>query len=169
MTKAERSRKPREPQHVVVGLDYSDDSERALYAAFEAIRGNQATLHVLAVAEGEGPPLPPDLTEEAKRRFLEETHATLDRYVAERLEALPSTETVDRARIRTSVDFGDPAERLLALADSVDADLLVVGPRGKTGMDRLLVGSVADQVLRRAHCSVLIARQRDASAGRSVH
>lgn len=169
MTKAEHSRRPREPQHVVVGIDYSDDSERALYAAFEAIRGNQATLHVLAVAQGEGPRLPPELTEDAKRRFLEEAHATLDRYVAERLEALTSAEGVDRARVRTSVDFGDPAERLLALADAVDADLIVIGPRGKTGMDRLLVGSVADQVLRHAHCSVLIARVRESGARRSVH
>ncbi|HMJ10787.1 MAG TPA: universal stress protein [Polyangiaceae bacterium] len=169
MSKSERPRKPREPQHVVVGLDYSEDSERALYASFETIRGNLATLHVLAVAEGDGPPLPPELTEDTKRRFLEEAHATLDRYVGERLETLGS-DTIDRARLRTAVDFGDAAERILALADAVDADLIVVGPRGKTGMDRLLVGSVADQVLRHAPCSVLIARVRHTGArGRSMH
>src|SRR5688500_2057408 len=108
MTKAEGPRKARELHDVVVGIDYSEDSQRALHFAFEAIRGNQAALHVLAVAEGEGPPLPNELTEDAKRRFLEEAHATLDRYVGQHVEALASAgRSIERSRIRTAVDFGD--------------------------------------------------------------
>jgi nucleotide-binding universal stress UspA family protein len=57
----------------------------------------------------------------------------------------------------------------MALADAVDADLIVIGPRGKTGMERLLVGSVADQVLRHAQCSVLIARIREPSSRQNMH
>src|SRR5688572_7377505 len=143
MAEAERTRNTREPRDIVVGIDYSADSERALMAAFEYARSNESIVHVLAVAEGEGPRLPHELTDDAKRRFLEEAHATLDRYVGERIDRLASAGApFERARVRTSVDFGDPAERLLALAEGVSADMIVVGPRGKTGMERLLVGSV---------------------------
>jgi nucleotide-binding universal stress UspA family protein len=170
MSKAETVRKAADPRDVVVGVDYSADSERALYAALQHARSSGAPLHVLAVAEGEGPPLPHELTDEAKRRFLEEAHATLDRYVGERVDALAASDPeFDRSRIRTAVDFGDPAERILALADGVDAELIVIGPRGKTGMERLLVGSVADQVLRHARCSVLIARARGPITRHSMH
>lgn len=170
MSSAESNRRPADPQDVVVGIDYSPDSERALLAALANVRQSGATLHVLAVAEGEGPPLPHELTDDAKRRFLEEAHATLDRYVAERIEGLSGgAAQIDRNRIRTAVDFGDAAERILALAEAVDAGLIVIGPRGKTGMERLLVGSVADQVLRHAHCSVMIVRAREPATRLSMH
>lgn len=170
MSSAERTQKTAEPEDVLVGVDYSADSERALCAALESVRTSGATLHVLAVAEGEGPPLPHELTDESKRRFLEEAHATLDRYVAERIEGFANRGMpLVRERIRTSVDFGDPAERILALAEAIDAGLIVIGPRGKTGMERLLVGSVADQILRYARCSVLIARSHEPTTRQSMH
>jgi nucleotide-binding universal stress UspA family protein len=169
MTSAERNRK-QDPEDVVVGIDYSADSERALHAALQTVRSSGAQLHVLAVAEGEGPPLPHELTDDSKRRFLEEAHATLDRYITERIEALAAGGvTVSRDRIRTAVDFGDAAERILALAEATDAGLIVIGPRGKTGMERLLLGSVADQILRYARCSVLIARAREPAPRHSMH
>ena len=53
---------------------------------------------------------------------------------------------------------GDPAECLVAYAKAHEADLIVVGTRGRTGLRRLLMGSVARNVLLHAHCSVLLAR-----------
>lgn len=51
---------------------------------------------------------------------------------------------------------GDPAAQLLRLADERGAGLLVVGTRGRTGLTRLFLGSVARNVLLHAHCSVLV-------------
>lgn len=170
MEKRDPKPAPAKVYDAVVAIDYSVEAERALYAGFELIQSRGATLHVLAVAEGEGPPLPHELTDDAKRRFLEEAHATLERYVSERIDGLASAGAViERDRVRTAVDFGEPGERILALAEALDADLIIIGPRGKTGMERLLMGSVADQVLRQARCSVLVARAREHTTRSSVH
>jgi nucleotide-binding universal stress UspA family protein len=53
--------------------------------------------------------------------------------------------------------LGEPADALLAMAEEVGADLIVVGNRGMTGVRRYLLGSVADRVAHHAPCSVHIA------------
>lgn len=54
---------------------------------------------------------------------------------------------------------GDPAAEIITAAQSTEADLIVLGTHGRTGLARLLLGSVARNVLQHAHCSVLIARE----------
>jgi nucleotide-binding universal stress UspA family protein len=56
---------------------------------------------------------------------------------------------------RTLVE-GDPATEILALADSLEADFIVMGTHGRTGLGRLLMGSVAEQVSRKAAVPVLL-------------
>jgi universal stress protein A len=72
---------------------------------------------------------------------------------------------------------GDPAEMILRVAEEVHADLIVMGTHGRTGLSRLLMGSVAEQVVRRAPCPVLTmkapfpaeqAEGRQAEAGTTV-
>ncbi len=53
---------------------------------------------------------------------------------------------------------GDPAVEILRLAQAIPCDLIVMGTHGRTGLSRLLVGSVAEEVLRRATCPVLTLR-----------
>jgi nucleotide-binding universal stress UspA family protein len=53
---------------------------------------------------------------------------------------------------------GEPAAELLRAVDEVGADLIVMGTHGRSGLGRVLMGSVAESVLRRAPCPVLIAR-----------
>lgn len=53
---------------------------------------------------------------------------------------------------------GDPAEQVVALASRAEVDLIVMGSHGHTALARLLLGSVAEAVVRRAHCPVLILR-----------
>jgi nucleotide-binding universal stress UspA family protein len=50
---------------------------------------------------------------------------------------------------------GDPAAQILAVAKATQCDLIVMGTHGRTGLGRLLMGSVAEQVVRRAPCPVL--------------
>jgi nucleotide-binding universal stress UspA family protein len=54
---------------------------------------------------------------------------------------------------------GDPAEEIIRLANIHQADLIVIGSRGLTGLDRILQGSVSSQVVSDAPCSVLVIRQ----------
>lgn len=74
-------------------------------------------------------------------------------------EAVAVLERAGR-RARALVDEGRPAEVILDVAESESADLIVVGSRGLGGLQRLLMGSVAAEVLRHAPCSVLVARHR---------
>jgi len=68
-------------------------------------------------------------------------------------EALPSHS------VETKVAFGMVKSEILDLAKSWKADLIVMGSHGRTGFNRLLLGSVAEEVLRGAHCSVEIVKQ----------
>jgi len=61
-------------------------------------------------------------------------------------------------RVRTIVREGDPAHEILSVASEQKADLVIAGARGISALEALLVGSVADRLLRTARCSVLLAR-----------
>jgi nucleotide-binding universal stress UspA family protein len=64
-------------------------------------------------------------------------------------------------QIAVYVAPGSAAERLVALAAAIDADLIVIGTNNRTGLTRLLLGSVAEEVVRTASCGVLVLRPRD--------
>src|SRR5665647_939326 len=67
---------------------------------------------------------------------------------------------VNEDRIVTAVLDGHPAEELDIYADSQDIDLVVIGTHGRKGLNRLLIGSVADKVVRGAKVPVLVVRSR---------
>jgi nucleotide-binding universal stress UspA family protein len=54
---------------------------------------------------------------------------------------------------------GEPAEEIIRLAGKTRSDLIVMGTHGRTGLGRLLLGSVAEEVLRRAPCPVLLLKK----------
>lgn len=64
----------------------------------------------------------------------------------------------------TRIASGHPAREIMRAAKKMEADLVIVGSHGWTGVKRFLLGSVSDQVLRHAPCSVLIARSGQADA-----
>jgi nucleotide-binding universal stress UspA family protein len=100
-----------------------------------------------------------ELTEEARQVVMQSAHEALDGYVEEQLTNREGI--VNRKSIRTAVDFGDPAERILALAKDVNANLIVLGTHSKTNSEKTSVGSVTQQVLRESPCSVLVVRVDD--------
>ena len=53
---------------------------------------------------------------------------------------------------------GEPGEAIVAAAESENADLIVVGSHGRSGVSRFLIGSVSDYVVRHAHCPVMVVR-----------
>jgi nucleotide-binding universal stress UspA family protein len=60
--------------------------------------------------------------------------------------------------VEARLERGDPAAEILRTADEFGAELIVMGTHGRSGIGRLLMGSVAEAVLRDAPCPVLIAR-----------
>jgi nucleotide-binding universal stress UspA family protein len=58
--------------------------------------------------------------------------------------------------------MGDPAGEIVRIAEDEKADMIVLGTHGRTGVTRLLMGSVAEVVVRRAPCPVLVYRETPA-------
>ncbi len=135
---------------------------RRLLATWPTFHGAQ--LRVVSVAHVSSPLLSgiaPMVLEEARRareELLVETRSAYGRLASESAEQL----RIAGLRAESEVRTGDVAAEILASARGMDADLIAMGSRGHGAMTRLLLGSVARNVLTHATCSVLIARARQA-------
>jgi nucleotide-binding universal stress UspA family protein len=58
--------------------------------------------------------------------------------------------------VRRRIEIGDPASEIIDVAREIDANLIVIPSRGKTGLRRWMIGSVAEKVVRQAPCPVLV-------------
>jgi nucleotide-binding universal stress UspA family protein len=97
------------------------------------------------------------------------THARLDQARAERetrLMELVAAARASGAAAEFLVWTGDPGRTIAAAADAEGADLVVVGTRGRSGAERMLLGSVSDHVVRGAGCPVLVVRPTERGAPR---
>lgn len=136
--------------NIVVGIDSSPQSARALELGLAEARRTGGTL--LALHAYRYPPVAaayapnPGYNANSHREMAERTLA----------EALGDVEARNPdVKIERRIDHGPAARVLLAAADGAAA--LVVGARGMGGFTGLIVGSVSQQVMRHAHCPVLIA------------
>jgi nucleotide-binding universal stress UspA family protein len=64
--------------------------------------------------------------------------------------------------LQQEVLFGDPGSQIVNFATNCNADLIVIPSHGYHGVKRLVLGSVAERVIRHAECSVLVLRRSDA-------
>jgi nucleotide-binding universal stress UspA family protein len=136
-------------QCVVVPIDFSDDSFAALDVALQLVEspGQGRVVHVLQdlapLEAGEvwGVPDP-------QIRIEHVTKALQERLNQPRHEGVP-----------VEVVQGEAAHGIAHYAEEVQADLVVIPSHGRTGLRRLLIGSVAERVVRLAHCPVLVLRK----------
>jgi nucleotide-binding universal stress UspA family protein len=168
MTTRPTAASTQKPYEIVVGLDFSELSERAFYAAVDLARERGRTeLHAIVVGavHGDGLRLPgSDQTldsEQSKAEARARVRVLVDRY-----RAVQGRVPLDRVAVY--VVSGDPAAKILALAEAIDADLVVVGTHGRTGVGRLILGSVAEQVVRKASTGVYVVRPRDFVRGEKI-
>jgi nucleotide-binding universal stress UspA family protein len=144
---------PKPFAHVLCATDFSKSAHRAADLATEMVAsaGTITLLHVLEVpvaASGEVP-----LGEYAK---------ALDQRASEALAAEAArlkSRTDKRIAMSSRVGYAG-AETLRAIDADPSIDLVVMGSHGRTGIARVLLGSVAEKVVRHAQCPVLIARDR---------
>lgn len=148
-------------QKIVVGIDYSPEATLALHAALGTALHRDVQIYAVTAAEPFHITRPAAVAEEAQRKFHEEAQTTLEKYLSEQIDRWERRGfKLNRKRVGAAVDFGDPAECILALAREVDADLIAVGTHGKRGVERMVLGSVAEAVLRQAPCPVLVLRAK---------
>jgi nucleotide-binding universal stress UspA family protein len=143
-------------KRILVPVDFSPGSDEALRYAVELARPLRASVHLLHVVEDrlaagmwsadayttDVPGLQVNIVEDA------EAH----------LERIIPTIAGAKYGLEHDVRTGAPAATIVAFAQEVVADLIVMGTHGRTGLSHALMGSVAEQVVRTAPCPVLTLR-----------
>jgi nucleotide-binding universal stress UspA family protein len=144
----------RRVQRIVHPTDFSKTADRAFQKAVEFAKQNRAELllvHVLLRA------LPPP----SLWRGVYDRIDAQERRVAEtRLSALLARARRAKVRARTLLLSGVTYEQIVQVAQSMRAGLIVMGSHGRTGLSKLLLGSVAERVSGLAPCPVLIVGSR---------
>jgi nucleotide-binding universal stress UspA family protein len=159
--------KPEKPYVIVVGVDYSPASDQAIEQAFElaAARPN-AEVHIVNVVRVYGNQALVDAPAEPgfSAVSMADANAQLTSYVEERKKVYHDRQTVKGAtrlqRVVSHLRLEAPAEEIAQTAADLDADLVVVGTHGRRGISRLLLGSVAEAVVRLAPCPVFVVRPK---------
>ncbi|PPS40409.1 universal stress protein [Chroococcidiopsis sp. TS-821] len=134
---------------VLVPIDFSEESFAALKPAREFVKDSSQlyVLHVLSHLH----PAEPGVVWEAI------DDETRKKHVQEALrERLKDSEFQG---VQISVLVGDPSSKIIDYAQEINADLIVIPSHGRTGLSRFFLGSVAERVVRFAHCPVVVLRK----------
>jgi len=132
---------------ILFPTDFSPASEAAFGYATSLARATDATLLILHVEEpvvpyGAGEVLMTDAPTEGARQKLE--------------TVVPNDRSV---KVEHRLVLGSPADQIVRIAEDDNVKLIVMGTHGRSGLSRLIMGSVAEEVVRRAVCPVLTLKQ----------
>lgn len=144
------------PKKILIPLDMSEESACILQAAVKMAGREESEIHVLHVVDDS----------DYRRKGLYATGISVsklreDTFLAmeSRLELLASR-VFGKVKVRTMVMWGDPVKDIIQTAKAGDFDLIVMATHGRRGVNRFFMGSVTEEVMRRAHCSVLVLRAK---------
>jgi nucleotide-binding universal stress UspA family protein len=150
-----------EIRRILCPIDFSDYSRRALDHAVAIARWYGSTitaLHVFSVT-----PVAAYAPGAAGFDAIVLTQADRDQLLAE-LTRFIETESTPEVRVEAMIREGPTASEILSQAADLKADLLVMGTHGRSGFERLLLGSITEKVLRMARCPVLTVPRRHPDA-----
>jgi len=139
---------------ILFPTDFSEGSAQALKYAVEFAKKYNAKLYILHViydmAKGSGLYVPHVSMDQLYRDIVEGAKKELDNFGVEDLSGMKNVER--------TVMTGVPHHEIVGFADKNKIDMIIIGTHGRTGIDRLLFGSTASQVVRNAPCPVLTVR-----------
>ncbi len=140
-------------KRILVGIDGSPEAAAAAEKAADLAKAVGAQLRIAYVVPRHPPPGPDAYLAPAERRDLVEHH-----YAAALLHQVELRCARDGLVLDSATHTGPIAETLAGGADAEDFDLIVVGHRGRGGVRRALLGSVADRLVQISHKPVLVVR-----------
>lgn len=164
-------------RRILCPVDLSSSSLEALKLAVKMTRASGATLYLLhvidnpfdelymsSIAQADPALLGLYKSEPLKRARIvrateDHSEVLLKQFSNEWVGALP--------KVRYRIESGNPFEAILDTAETTRADLIVLATHGRTGIKRLIIGNVAEKVVRHAPCPVLIVSPRAARRRRS--
>ena len=140
-------------KRILVPLDQSLVAESVVPLVADLARGGGATVRLLHVAPQ------PDVLVNAEGRVVAYADQEMARLEAEGVDYLRAVELqLEGIPVECVVRFGDPLQRILGEAGAFGADLIAVTTAGRSGISRAVLGSVAEQVFRKADGPVLLFR-----------
>jgi universal stress protein A len=170
-----------ELKRICVPTDFSEAAERALLYGVTLAETLSAQLHVLHVLQDVGDIVAhPDFTRhgDSARKYFNELALeaggpegedeqtihflrTLQQGAEKQFEEAPLGDRMNALGAIRAIRYGNPVEEIIKYAERHEIDLLVLGTHGRTGWKRMLMGSVAERVVRGAPCPVLTVRDRE--------
>lgn len=138
-------------QNVVVPVDFSSQSLHAIQTAIE-LAGKPQNVHVVHVVV-------PLATVTVGEVWVAEDVASRLSAAQEYMQKFLLENSI--TGVTTEIREGDPGLQIAEYASSISADLVVIPSHGRHGVQRLLLGSVAERVLRHVECPILILRRQD--------
>jgi len=141
-------------QNILCPVDFSDSSRHALTVATELATSSKAALTIVHIWQ---PPMPlygtPDaaVSGELIQAMVDDAERSLAEWEA-------TARAAGVASLRAQMLTGVAWDEIVKLAASSHADLVVMGTHGRTGLEHVLIGSVAEKVVRHAPCAVLVVR-----------
>jgi nucleotide-binding universal stress UspA family protein len=136
-------------QKVMVGYDGSKPADKAVEVAFTLAESTDCKVLVFSVAR---PPEPATRVEvdamlDDGREHFEESFKRISKSAEER-----------GVRLETGIAVGHPIQQIVHRAEADHVDLIILGRRGMSRFEKMLVGSTSEKVLRYAHCPVMVVR-----------
>jgi nucleotide-binding universal stress UspA family protein len=138
---------------LLVAVDFSLPSIRALQTAIDLTRQLRGKLHIVYVVEmkeKDSRVIEPDGSDSIEKRLIRDLQG--------QIESLVEDMSSDEIEVLIEIEYADPTEGIVGLADKINADMIVMGTHGRTRIEHLLVGSVAESVLRKTSIPVILVR-----------
>ncbi len=141
---------PHQWKKIIVPTDFSSCSETAVRAAAGLRQASGAEVLLLHVTEPAHAGL---------RVQTGDLHEAMRREAELKLKKVAAEAFADDANVRVMVQQGHPAETICKTAAEEKADAIIIPTHGHSGLAHMLLGSVAEKVVRHAKCSVLVVRE----------
>lgn len=139
---------------ILCPVDFSEASKQSFQTAVDLATRLNAEIRVIHVYQLPASALPDGVLETPT-----DLEAVLEERIQKRLDAFVAENVTEGANVTTGLCEGVPYVEITEAAEEIDADMIVIGTHGRTGLAHLLLGSVAERVLRTSDIPVLTVRQ----------
>ena len=143
---------------LLVPTDFSEDSEQAARYAVELAKRFQAEIHCIHVVD-----IPADLLSTSDYYMTGPSEQFIDQIREESKKNLEgfAEKNLEGAQVQTAFLEGSPFVEIIRYARDQQIDLVVIATHGRTGLKHVLFGSVAEKVVRKAPCPVLVVKREE--------
>jgi len=137
---------------ILIATDGSEHTKNAVNYGIDLAKNTGAKLHAIYVVDTAAfASIPMDAAWESMYELLKQEGDEATRYVSEKAEE-------ESLEVEKSTIEGHPAEEIIKYAENNSIDIIVMGTLGKSGLDRFLLGSVAEKVVRNSKIPVLVVK-----------